>query len=379
MKVHLLRKLGCGVLLIWLLSVEAWGIVPDRRRSFEDRSENEYLILPAVASIPGVGVFAGILSSFSNIESTGVDAAVSIAESIDDTDIHLRVAALREIPLLIPGLTFDYLFGDIFFGNFQTYLPGRDSPNLTIPVTGDIFFQQLAPSLRVWERRINLTYALSFSQGFTTDENGNEEKFAAHNLGLEAELDFTDDVIDPSEGIRLIYTQDLEAPNSSLFGSDSGVEDDDDPTTTSEYRLSVYFPLYEDFTLVWFYQYFQTIGLETVGNGGGNTGSLLLRGYPQNRWRDIYGNATALEGRYTIRTNTPIDIILIKGVIEGWQLAAFYEVGQVSPEADNRLYEDLHVSTGAGVRMLLEAIVLRFDLATSDEGPQTYLTIDQAF
>jgi hypothetical protein len=39
----------------------------------------------------------------------------------------------------------------------------------------------------------------------------------------------------------------------------------------------------------------------------------------------------------------------------------------------------MHQSYGVGARALFEAIVLRFDLATSDEGLQTHLTIGHAF
>ena len=77
--------------------------------------------------------------------------------------------------------------------------------------------------------------------------------------------------------------------------------------------------------------------------------------------------------------NIKLDFLLAHGVLEGLQYALFYELGQVSPVENHLLYEDMHHSYGAGFRLLFRAIVLRLDLANSDEGVQTHLTINQPF
>ena len=140
------------MLLLGLLPGGAGVFPPERRRDFDERRPNEYLIIPAVASLPGIGIFVGVLSSFSNIGDTGIDAAAAVAESIDETDISVRVAALREVPIYRPALTFDYQYADIKLGNFQAYLPGRDSPNFTIPITAEFDVQIVRPTLRLFER-----------------------------------------------------------------------------------------------------------------------------------------------------------------------------------------------------------------------------------
>ena len=86
-----------------------------------------------------------------------------------------------------------------------------------------------------------------------------------------------------------------------------------------------------------------------------------------------------MEARYTLPLNREIDFLLVHGILEGIQFALFYEVGQVNPDDGSALYDDLRNSYGVGIRALVEAIVLRLDVATSEEGPQFHVTIDQPF
>ena len=363
------------------LAGKAWALVPERRRDFDERRPNEYLILPAVASLPGIGIFVGVLSSFSNIAGSGIDAAVAVAESVDETDISVRVAALRDVPLPVPGMTFDYQYGNIKLGNFQTFLPGRDSPNFTIPITAEFDFQLIRPTIRLFERRFNLTYTLSYFKGFGFDEDGNEFPFSDHNASGALFLDFTDDVVDPHVGVRLTYETTLAAPKESILGTSKNTGNifgDDQEITVESYEVGIFIPQSEQVVWVWNNRYFQATGREesdVVISGG----SPPLRGYPDGRWRDRYGVFSALEWRYTTETRVDLDFILARGIVQGLQYALFYEVGQVSPTPGKLLYEDMHQSYGAGVRALFDAIILRLDVAQSDEGTQVHLTIGQPF
>ena len=101
--------------------------------------------------------------------------------------------------------------------------------------------------------------------------------------------------------------------------------------------------------------------------------------HPVNRWRDRYGVFHGLDLRFNIPMGIELDFVLARGVVEDLQLAVFYEVGQVAASDNSTLYDELHHSYGFGARILLEAIVLRLDLAFSDEGPQTHLTVGHAF
>ena len=355
--------------------------VAERRRVFEERRENVYLIIPAVASLPGVGLFVGVVSSFSNMGGTGIDAAVTVAESVEGSDISAKALAVREIPLFIPGLSLEYQVADIKLGNFTTFLPGRNSPNFTIPFTGEFDVQVLAPSLRLFERRLNLTYRLAFFEGFSVTDDGTEVQQASHGASGSLLLDFTDDVIDPRRGFRIGYTTSLTAPENSLLGRNSEPVEllgEDKDIKVENYTLTFYFPFSEQLTLAWHNFYSLASGNE--GSDQVVSGAAIpLRGYPGNRWRDRFGVFTGLEARYTLPLNQEIDFLLMHGLLEGIQFALFYEVGQVNPDDGSALYDDLRNSYGVGIRALVEAIVLRLDVATSEEGPQFHLTIDQPF
>ena len=158
------------------------------------------------------------------------------------------------------------------------------------------------------------------------------------------------------------------------------VQFDEGGTRSRRFGLTFYFPLADRFNLAWNNQYFASSGGASDGVRGAIAGgSPPLRGYPLNRWRDRFGVFHGLDLRFNIPMGVELDFFLARGVLEDLQLAVFYEVGQVSPEDNSSLYDDLRQSYGFGVRMLLRAIVLRLDLAFSDEGPQTHLTVGQAF
>jgi hypothetical protein len=373
-------------LLLWtallvLPAPAAQALVPERRRDFEERRPNEYLLVPAIASLPGIGVFAGLIGAGTNLGDTGINVAATLAESIDDSDIELQAVALQEVPLAPSALTFDYQVAHIKLGNLETYLPGRDSPNFTIPVTGEFDFQLVRPSLRLSERRFNLWYTLSFFHGFDFDQTGNEVPLSRHGASAGMLLDLTDDVVDPRLGVRFGYQTSLPPPSSSLLGKDSGDEGafgTRDDLRVRDYTLTFYVPLVRQLYLAWANAYFEATGREEseeVITGG----SPPLRGYPAGRWSDRFGVFSGLELRYNLPLFKKLEFLLVSGILEEVQLAAFYEAGQVSPVKDHTLYEELHRSYGAGVRALFQAIVLRMDLAFSDEGMQTHLTIGQAF
>jgi len=377
-------RLLVGVLLamfVVLHTSTTHALVPDRRRDFAKRRPNEYLLIPAVASLPGIGVFAGIITAVSNIADTGINVGGTLAESIDDSDIEIQAIALEDIPLFPPSVKLDYQAAHIKVGNLETYLPGRDSPNFTIPVTGEFNYQFVSPTFRSEERRFNAWYNLSYFDGFDYDENGNEKPLARHGAGAGLLLDLTDDVVDPRIGVRFIYNTTLHAPRKSPFGENEGEDGafgNGDDVRIRDYALVLYFPLAQQWYLAWANTYFKATGQEDSGNIVAG-GSPPLRGYPGGRWSDRFGFFSGLDLRYNIPMALKLDWLLVSALLEDIQLAVFYEVGQVSPVDDGTLYEDLHHSYGGGVRALFEGIVLRLDMAYSDEGQQTHLTIGQAF
>lgn len=377
----LMPKFLIVLLLALLVSAQAFALVPERRRLYEDREPNSYLVIPAIASLPGVGIFAGVIGSFSNLWDSGIDAAVTEAQTIGgegESDIHLRAYALREIPLLIEGLTFEYWFGDIKLTDYYSYLPGRDSPDYLIPYTGEFDYYFFRPSYRLWERRIEVNYNLIYFKGYAINDTGQEVLEGAHAAFGNVVFDFTDDWVDPSKGLRMQYSTNLKAPKSSFLGEDTDPSDTTERLKTENYQVGLYLPFGDVTTLALYQEWCQATGLEDSEEVQ-TCGALRLRGYPGGRWSDRYARTRIAELRQTVPMNLKMDWVLVNGTLDGLQLAAFYEEGQVSPEDDERLDQDLHRSYGAGVRALIDAIVLRFDLGFSEAGPQTHLTIDHAF
>jgi len=360
----------------------AWGEPwPERRRDYDARRPNEYLLIPAVASLPGTGVFLGVIGSASNLGDTGVDLAAAMAQSIDNSDITIRALAFQNIPLYLKGLELDYQLAHIKLGNLQIFLPGRNSPNFTIPITAEFDVQFLMPKLHLFERRVQAYYGLGFFEGYDFDAQGNEVPFARHSARAGFTLDFTDDLVDPRQGIRFGMVSSMRAPSHSPLGRNSRTTDlfgNRDDVRTRQYLLNVYAPFTERLHAAWSNQAFTASGREGTGEVVSG-GELPLRGYPGGRWSDRFGFFSGLELRYDYPMNRMLDLWIVHGVLEGLQYAAFYEVGQVNPHWNRMLVKELHHSRGAGVRALFQAIVLRFDLASSDEGPQFHLTIDHAF
>ena len=381
----MLRRAGTLLLAVALLlggAVAARAFPPQRRFEFEARRPNQYLVIPAVASLPGIGVFAGVILSASNVGDTGIELGGTYAESIDTTDIKVRALALREVPLLPSRmLTLEYQVADIKLGNFQNYLPGRNSPNFTIPVTGQLQFQLLRPTLNLFERRLKASYNLGFVNGFGFDTDGNELTTARHSSGFRLSVDLTDSEVNPKLGVYAAFSTSLDAPEVTIFGRNSiplPVRRSDLGLVQRRYMLGGYYPLRDDLTLAGSLQYFRTLGAEgsdEVVSGG----SPPLRGYPGGRWRDRFGVFLGGELRYAVPYSDMIDIYLARGFVEEFQIVGFYELGQVSPTENHLLFEDLHQSYGAGVRVAFDVIVLRFDLGLSDEGAESHLTIDQPF
>ena len=369
-------------LAAFLAEAGAEASPPERRRSYDQRAPNEYLLIPAVASLPGVGTFVGIIGTGSNIWDTGIDVGATVAESIDGSDISVEAVAFREIPTGLPGLTVDFQYADIVLGEFRTYLPGRNSPEFTVPISAQFDFYLIRPTLRLFQRRLNIVYSLGFFDGFDFDQNGNEVPFRQHSASAGMVVDLTDDVVDPRRGMRFDFNMTLDPPESTILGRDSETRSafDEGNTRSRRFGLTFYFPLSDQWNLAWNNQRFETSGGDGEGvQGAVAGGSPPLRGYPANRWRDRFGVFHGLDLRFNIPLGKELDFILARGVIEDIQLAAFYEVGQVAPSNNSTLYQDLHQSYGLGIRVLLEAIVLRLDLAFSDVGPQTHLTVGHAF
>jgi len=104
-----------------------------------------------------------------------------------------------------------------------------------------------------------------------------------------------------------------------------------------------------------------------------------LRGYPATRFNDRAGIYYGLEYRHTLAWN-PLKKFTLKGKLDvDWiQVVGFGEMGRVASTWDfGELHKDMKWSAGAGLRIMANHIILRLDLAGSDEDVIAQLFIGQ--
>ncbi len=115
---------------------------------------------------------------------------------------------------------------------------------------------------------------------------------------------------------------------------------------------------------------------------GARLGGLMrLRGYRGSRFYDRSNWVYSAEYRLIPRWQ-PLATALGKlGYrVPWWQLTFFADRGRVAPDFDPKeLHRDMKTTTGIGLRILAEGLLIRIDFAQSEEESTTLVAIDQAF
>jgi hypothetical protein len=106
-----------------------------------------------------------------------------------------------------------------------------------------------------------------------------------------------------------------------------------------------------------------------------------LRGYPQNRFNDRSAIYYGLEYRHTLNWNPLKEFTFNNRLDVDWfQLVGFSEVGRVAPDWKiDDLHEDMKWSAGAGIRTMVNSLIVRADIAASDEDAILQLFIGHPF
>lgn len=103
---------------------------------------------------------------------------------------------------------------------------------------------------------------------------------------------------------------------------------------------------------------------------GANLGGLWrLRGFPATRYRDRSAVHYSAEYRHTLVWNPLKDFTMGGNLDIDWlQLVGFGDLGRVADEWElDTLHEEMKWSAGAGLRVMVNHLVVRFDMAASDE------------
>ena len=166
---------------------------------------------------------------------------------------------------------------------------------------------------------------------------------------------------------------------------DFGAFRSDGEWTRVEGEFAKYFPLGET---DWFRQQVLALHLyvsdtPTWGDGGRPPyfaasrlgGYFRMRGFPIARFHDRSAIAYSAEYRVIPEWN-PID----PHWLSWWQVSLFGEAGRVAPKFDlGELHEDMRYDVGIGIRGMSRRVLIRVDLAWSEEGGEMQLMIGHPF
>ena len=110
-------------------------------------------------------------------------------------------------------------------------------------------------------------------------------------------------------------------------------------------------------------------------------GYLRLRGYPLYRFQDAAAVYYGVEYRVIPLWNPLGNISWLRWLnIDWWQFVPFIEAGRVAGEWDlQELHTDMKLDAGVGLRLMAALVVVRADVAYSQEGWHIWAMVGQAF
>ena len=350
------------------------------------------------------------MGNVSNVLNTTTD--IFYVEVIGDATG--RVAQIDELPLIENQLFLSFHFRDINRAAVNQYdirgMNGSYGDNFTILDVSKADETRLSLDYSLSERRYNFYFSKSsgdYRLDRILDSAGNE--ITVFPLPYESEsnseiigfsLDFTDDYLDPRNGLRFGITFSDKPAKGDINVADYYI---------LNYNFLFYKQTHESDTLV--FNYFQSdahvrrqgntdpnyhraqLGLDclgdplclqteqelvnslvneaTYGSASSLGGLERLRSYPQNRYSGGHSAFFGAEYRWNITDEaTPFNYLFWKDVRTGKQIAFFAEAGTVS-ETSSELWDEQRYTYGVGFRLLAASgSVYRADLATGDEGTE---------
>jgi hypothetical protein len=117
------------------------------------------------------------------------------------------------------------------------------------------------------------------------------------------------------------------------------------------------------------------------GYGAALGGLHRLRAYPKYRFHDKVAIYYGAEYRVIPRWNPLANISWLSAMdVDWWQVVGIAELGRVDTSwSADTFFKDLHWSAGAGLRLMTRKVVVRLDVAFSDEGGTMWVMAGQAF
>ena len=378
---------------------------PPERTEREADKELGWMFAPLPGCVEGVGCavpIAGLISNF--YKSTDLVILKTLAKG----DIEATVVQLQKFPIIDERLFLKVLYYDwdisflsydrgIHSGKDDYYQTFENLNTSTINLQSQFYNQHL---------EIQIGYSsggTEISKIFDADENqfSNIQSplrtWVDNTIG--AQIDLTDNHLEPREGIRFELLHNA---------TDYGLSDLSDYDVNSM-NFTTYIPfLGSDTLLINAFQsrsYISEQGL-TDENAFRNKFGLgcdlekeaaacsVVEERRTQYWleRNRFGKASALGGINRMRAyslgrfyagnssnysleyrlnfseeQTPINWIIMGGMRTVLQAAFFYEVGSVSDDL-SELHSNMRTSFGVGIRAIISGLIYRFDLAKGDDG-----------
>ena len=396
----------CFLLLAFVVEAQAM----ERRRDQFTKVPGHYLV-PMPYSLAGVGEGLLLGGLYNNAHDSHTDYIGFVLTGdlegvgLIASDVHLideRLIADFSFQRVTKASVFSFNSRGMSSGeNDYSILDVEDNDYYAVRFTGTFYERMLEVYTGALDSRGRLV-RIRDQDGALIQETSGAKSDASLLYVLGLRLDWTDDYVDPREGLR--------------YDLSRWQRDQDDPISSDYYiveqNLTAYIPFGKRST--WAFNYFQAdahvtrqgstdfarvesnAGLDcsdsslsteqqqycvaivdnsiannrygTVGAFGGHS---RLRSYPNDRYKGAHARFYGTEFRWNITEEfKPFDIGIAKDVRTGIQLALFYETATVADEKSQLgdIYRDTY---GIGARLVTASgLVIRIDYATGDEGPE---------
>ncbi len=292
--------------------------------------------------------------------------------------------------------TGDDLFGHVTLRYLIPIGDGRGEPIHTFRLKNGLLLPGSEAGGRAWNplKSGRTTFELRpfyRKQDFEEAETG--EPFVNESAGVKVTLDYnnTDWYNNPTRGTRQRLT----------ITRDWGLLDESSTWTAIQFRHSQFFNFGEtrkarqrvlalDFWVsdvpTWNSSHSGENGQEVFHRAPLFEGSTLgglerQRAYPSNRFHDRSAVNYTAEYRYIPKWNPFPNIPLVNTLhIPWWQWVGFVEVGRVAPKWNFRdLHKKMKVSLGGGIRAMVYELVVRVDVAVSEEGGEVQMFFNHPF
>ena len=386
------------------------------RRRDQFLTDYGYFAAPVPYSIPGIGQGVALFAMGNNIYETQTDVLFHLI----DGDVGGYGFGIGDLFLVDEHFKLDIFQNRLDKASIQSYssrgMASDENDYLNIQIK-ESQFTALRATVSFYEKMLEfyfMNYINKFSFDSLTDQNGELVLGTDNSLSYDIRsyifgfmLDYTDDRLDPREGLRFDASIDY-APTDEAGSADFFV---------TSYNTTLYIPV--GIRSTWAFNYFRsdahvihegTTDYATLATDMDLDCTLIVDLTKRSRCENVinnaiaankYGTATSLGGRGRLRSypegrfkgahtqfygtefrwnatgeRKPFDIWFMKDIRTALQIAFFYERGSVA-DIRSDLGHDEHESYGSGIRMITASgLVYRLDIAQGNEGVEATMFIN---